>query len=384
MSRDDYTISIRGAGGFVETDPLEGWTKLEAVLRHARFGTWMLDGIDADSSAAELVVPGAGIVVRRLDEVLFSGPIARRRRVRAKGTNLLYLSGFDDLVNLWDRFVYPDPTSEDWTVDAYDVAGPDAAETVIRHFVDVSAGPSALSYRQVDGLTLADDQARGSTVTGRGRLQNLGDFLVELAVAGGDLGLTIEQAEDGSGIVFDVYEPADLSDSIVFAVELENLRGFDYELEAGDGNVITAGGGGEETARVFVSSTDADSVSRWGRRIERFVDQRQTTDLDELTQKTTEELDQRADQEKATLDVVDTEGLTFGSDYNLGDRATVLVDDVPVVEVIREVRFVIDGRGETITPVVSSPGAALLDHGVGALMEQVRRLRARVGNTEHQ
>jgi hypothetical protein len=372
-----YALTVRDSTG-TEVSPLEGWEKLTVVLRHQRPGSFLLDGLP--SSARSLLAPGSGLVVRRAGETLLSGPIDRLRRIRKTKVDTLEVSGPDDLVAMWDRIVHPSPLDANFAADDYDVLTDDA-ETVLKHFVDVNAGPSAVSSRVTAGLTIAPNLARGSSVTGRGRPQNLGDFLVELATAGGDLGLSVVQ-DDTGGRVFDVYEPADLTGSVVFALELGNLAAFDYELEAGEGSYVYVGGGGEGTARVFAEGGDASSIVRWGRRIERFVDQRQTSVAAELRQKRDEELLGRADQEKASIEVLDTQGVGFGSDYTLGDRATVVVDGERVEQVVREVKIVIDKNGEEVTPTLASPGSRELGSGVARLFDRSARLARRVGNVE--
>jgi hypothetical protein len=377
MTHAGYALTVRAPDG-TESAPLEGWTKLSLVLRHQRAGSWILGGLP--SSARNLLAEGSGLVVRRHGEVLLSGSLDRLRRVRGRKVDTLEVSGPDDLVVLWDRLVHPSPLDGDYSSSAYDVStGP--AETVLKHFVDVNAGPSALSPRQAAGLTVAVDEERGGIVTGRGRNQYLGDFLGELAVAGGDLGLTVVQDDTGSR-VFDVYEPADRTATAVFALELGNLAGYEYELVLGDGNFVVVAGAGEETARIFAEGGDSDSQVRWNRRVERFVDQRQTGVIEELTQKLAEELLGRGDQEKAKLDVLDTRGVEFGSDYTLGDRCTVVVDGSRVEQVVREVAVVVENKGETVTPVLASPGASELGSGVARMFERTSRLARRVQNVE--
>lgn len=372
-----YTITVRSSDGS-ESSPLEGWTKLSATLRHNVPGSWLLEGLP--SSRRSVLGPGSGIVVRRDGDVLLSGPVFGLRRVKAKKQDTLELRGPDDLVDLWDRLAHPEPATGDYSIAAYDVrTGP--AETVIKEFVEWNAAGSALTPRRTAGLSVALDQARGSDVIGRGRNQVLGILAAELALSGGDLGLQVLQDDDG-GRTFDVYAPTDRTATALFGVERANVERYDYDLELGDGNFLIVAGGGEEELRVFVEGGDAASVVRWARRSERFVDQRQTTNVDELAQKRDEELLARADQERAKLEVIDTRGLGFGSGYGLGDRVTVLVDGEQVQQVIREVEIVAEHKGETVKPIVASPGAADLGTGLGRMFARARRLDARVSNVE--
>jgi prophage tail gpP-like protein len=110
-----------------------------------------------------------------------------------------------------------------------------------------------------------------------------------------------------------------------------------------------------------------------------FKDRRDTDDPAELQQAIDEELAERAERAGLSISPVDTEGLRFGVDYDLGDRVTVMVDGTPVRDLLREVKFTLTGEGETVTPTVgtpSHPGAAL------GIFEQLRRLRSRVSGLE--
>lgn len=371
----DYELFVRDSS-LARVAQVDDWTRAQFVLRFNRPGSWRVDGMPASGVGARFT-PGVGIVVHRDGTALLSGPATHLGRRWSEDEDHINAAGVDDLVHLWDRSAHPSPADLNFATQAHDVRT-GACETVLHGYVNANAGPSAPSARRVSGLTLAADAAAGSTVTGRARLQVLGDLLAELAVAGGDLGFQIVQS--GSGIVFSVYAPADLTSSIIFSTELGNLLDFSYDQRAPDASFVYVGGGGEGTARAFVEGGDSTAISQWGRRIERFVDQRQTTDTTELTQKRTEELAASAEQTSLVLTPTEVGSMAFGDDYNLGDQVTCVVDGVAVELVVREVRIDLTAAGaETVTPVLATPRASTPDLD---LFARVRRLDDRLRNVE--
>lgn len=330
---------------------IDDFIKLEMVLRFNGVSTWTLD-LPADGTDAAVMDFDGGLVVSRDGQTVMSGPVAARDRVWNAKTNALTLAGVDDTVWLARRLALPDPAGPPYDTQAYDVrTGP--AETVMHGFVDYNAGPSAKSERQVPGLILAPDLGRGTSVTGRGRFHPLHELLPRLALAGGDLGFRIVQ--DGDQLLFEVYEPSDLTGTAKFSEGLGNLAELKYFERAPAGNYAYVAGGGEGTARVIVEGGDSGSIVRYGRH-EMFVDQRQTEDVGELTQKRDETLDESAARTGLGITPIDTERLAYGIDYRLGDRVTAIVDGTSIADVLREVHIVLDGDGVTVKPTIGTPG----------------------------
>ena len=94
----------------------------------------------------------------------------------------------------------------------------------------------------------------------------------------------------------------------------------------------------------------------WNRRIESFVDQRNTTDANELTQAGNEKLADGG----ATLtsvDVVPSSDLTmaYGSDWDLGDVVTVVVDNQEVAATVTTVSLSIGSDGVRVGATVGQP-----------------------------
>jgi len=337
------------------------------------------------STIAGLLTPGVGVIIERDGVPLVSGPLDAKRRTWARDADHLILSGPDDGIALADRVALPVPAATPnadgtaYAAAAYDVRT-GAAETVMRAYVDANAGPGARPERRVPGLRLAPDLARGATITGRARFVPLDEHLRGLALAGGDLGFRVVQATDAAALEFQVYPTRDLTASAVFSAEYGNVRAYDYREGVPPGTYVYVLGGGELTARAVVEGGDAAAIVAWRRR-EQAVDARNTADVGELTaQRDKELLDRRADV-GLSVTPIDGPGLAFGVDYGLGDRVTVVVDDVPIREVVREVTITLDTQGgETIVPSVLSPGSVAPT--VDALYATIAAMGERLGRLE--
>ncbi len=299
------------------------------------------------------LVDAAGLEIVRDGKTVLSGPVTDRERRWAPSENSLTVTGVDDMVWLARRLALPVPSGPPYNAQAYDVrTGP--AETLLRAYVDVNAGPGAKPGRQVPGLVLAADQGRGVTVTGRARFQPVDELLRELALSGGDLGFRIAQV--GTALEFQVYQPADKTKVAVFDRRLGNLREYTYRETAPTRNYMYVGGGGEGTLRTFVQGGVSSSIVAWGR-IEGLEDDQSATDETGLRQTRDRVLAEDATSTGLALSPVDTDGLRYGRDYQLGDRVTAVVDGVPVVDVLREVRLShTPDQGERVDPVVGTPG----------------------------
>lgn len=365
--------------------PIEQFTSATIKPVFNDMGAWLIKGIPVGSDAASALVPGAGIIAVRNDDVVMSGPLLFPSLDWSDKGYVLDASGADDNLALWARLCYPDAPSLDLNA-AYsdDRSGP--AETVMRQYVDNNAGPSAAMARQWAGLVMETDFARGDDVAYSARLDTLGDVLVQLALVGGAWGFRVLQTSDGTTLHFQVYDPVDRSDTVKFGAGFGNLKHSTYGLKAGALNHVVVGGGGDGTLRTFVELDNLDSQLLWGMRIEGFKDQRQTSVVDELDQAGQEELDTKSDQTNLTLEVINTDAVSYGTSYNLGDTVTVVVDGVGIAELVRSIQFDLTDRGETITPVVGTAGAVEAGtseaRAVDVLLARIRTLARNLSRIE--
>lgn len=373
MSNSTYRVYARRADG-VLVGEIDDYTSLTYVKRHLTYGSWRLD-LPPYGRAAGLLDMQAGIVVTRDGAPEFSGRVLSLNRVSAD-KDTLQAVGPDDLYWLDKRVARPVPAGPPYTAAEHDTrTGP--AETVIRQYVDVNAGPGALAQYRVPGLVLAADLGRGATVTGMARFDNLLEFVAGLAVAGG-LGVRVVQV--GNAPEFRVYEPRDLAATVVFSRALGNLREYTYNQQAPDANYLIAGGGGEGAARTFREHGDHVSIAEYGLFVD-FVDQRHTADTDALDQAIDIDLERRRD--KAALKIVPLDGVggvAYGRDYDLGDIVTAVIDGIRISDVIREIETTLTPDGVRVRPTIGDERAATLT--MRHLFRAQRQVAQRVSHLE--
>jgi hypothetical protein len=354
---------------------VDDFVRLQLVRKFNDVGSWVLELDGRAPLAALLTTPGYGIEVVRHDDgvvtPVFSGPMRLRQRSLKVDSNRLVLGGYDDNVWLRRRWAAPQPATATppYATQAYDVRT-GTCSTILRQYVDVNVGPSALAVRRVPGMVLSADPGTGVSVTGRARWQVLMDLLRELALAGGGLGFTVTASPTVSGqIDFLTYMPSDKTGVVRFSRELGTLSEAEYESAASDVNYVAVGGSGEGTARTVVERPSPDEVNVWGR-IESFVDRRDTNDATELGQAADEALADGVGETRLSLAPVDVPGQQYLTHYTLGDRVTAVIDGEVIQEVVREIAVSLTPDGPATTkPTIGSPGA-------GDINRMFRRLAA--------
>lgn len=340
------------------------------VKNHNDVGTWTSLTIPASSPMASVLVgPNAGIVILADDKVEFSGPVRDVvRAATADGVQQLVLSGVDDNFWLRARLAHPDPSTA--TVDvnyhyvpnAYDTRT-GTASTVMGQYVAVNAAGSAIARRVVPNLSVAPDPVVGGSVTGNARWQTLLDVLQQLALQSIPA-VTFDVLQSGNALLFTVSLPTDHSTEgdgkVVFSPQAGTLGQYTYERQAANANYVYAGGvtqiNFDARTRLINEWEDPDDIAQWGL-VEEFLDRRDITGPAVLRQAAAAEVLQQAGIFRTDLGVIDTAGVEWGVDYDVGDRVTVVVDGVPLVELVRSVQVTLGPNGDTeqIVPSVSSP-----------------------------
>jgi hypothetical protein len=359
-----YEIYVRDAH-LNRIGQITDFTQLDLIPRFNAVGSFALD-LPTDSFAArELIKPKAGIIVKKDGVNIFSGTVTgRQRSFNADGDNLT-LSGVDDIAHLANRLAYPEPSAQ-FNLADYDVRT-GLAEKIIKEYVSVNAGPDApITSRNV--LSIEANKGLGSKVIGRARFHNLLEFLSSLALTGGGLGLNVVQV--GQSLEFRVYQPTDKTKTAFFSPLLGNLAEFEYSHDNPEANMVIVGGGGEGKERILKWKQDNASIAKFGRiesfidqrnttdieelnqsmderlvegkerilkwkqdnasiakfgRIESFIDQRNTTDIEELNQSMDEGLVEGKEQHSFSFTPIDTPQLAFNRDYSLGDKVSVIL-----------------------------------------------------------
>ena len=317
---------------------------LSGAVRWCNVGAWSLTLPAGHPLADALRLPGAGVIVTGLDGVLWSGP-AEAPDVEYSSSvpaGLVTVTGVTDDVVLGDTLAWPSPASTSLTAqagvnwpantarsDGYWV-GTGPVESLMHALVAANIGPSAPAARRgglAQKLVMGTNLGRGPTVTKRVRFQNLGQALAELA-AGSGVGFRVVQ--DGPTLKFETFATADRSGFVRFTVQNDRLTSQNVAIAAPGVTRPLVAGQGKGAARTLVAPTTPESVAAetaWGRRIERFIDQRQTNDTAELTQAGMEALAETGFTRVAVTSVTgDDQSMRWGRDFGLGDTVAVEVE----------------------------------------------------------
>lgn len=389
---------------------IDDYNSLELIPRFNAPGSWVID-LPTDSNATkELIKPKSGIIVKRNNKTIFSGPVNSKKRNWDSNQDKYTISGYDDLIHLQRNLAYPVPSGPPYTSQDYDVRT-GKAETIMKAYVEANIGTGARSERKISNLIIEADKGLGNSITGRARFHNFIDFFTSLALAGGDIGFRIVQK--GNNLEFQVYQPTDKTKGVFFSPLLGNLLDFEYTEKDPEANYVIVGGGGEGKNRFLIERGDNSSVARYGR-IESFLDRRDTSEQTELNQAIDEELTTKTQQTSLSISPLDTESVSFGRDYNLGDKVSVIItqpnevvdietihyfissfqtipkdverirkiqEKVDVIkDVIREIKISITPDGERISPVIGT--ADSLKHPVLGIFDKVRKITKRINNLE--
>ena len=376
----DWTLYTREPDGTI-TAEIDDYQQFELVQRFNGVGTWQLTMHYDQPAARMLNQAGRGLYLTRNDVgAEMSGWVTAVDRQDDQEASRVVFSGVDDNIFLARRQAHPQPgtATPPYSTTVADVRT-GTCSTVLIAYVNANLGPGALPARRVTttgGLVMATDPVLGSTVTGRARWRNLLELLQELASVGGELGFRVRHT--GLQLQFEVYQPTDKRALVHFSRDLDNLGAYNYQGEIPTVNYVYVGGGGEGTARTIIERQNPAAIVAHTR-IETFIDRRDTTDTTELTQAGDEALTEGAAKISVEATPIDTEQQQAIADYALGDRVTAYIDDEPIEQLIRELRFSFTPEGrQRIAPVLSSPGRR---HVLG-LFERLEQTNRRLSNVE--
>ena len=316
-------------------------------------GGWTLTIDATDNGVDYLRLAGSGIVILIDGDVAFSGSTKKIERRQDADSNYFIFSGVEDSGLLADRLAHPQPGSSapPYSSTAYD-ARTGICSTILRQYVDVNLGSSAVTNRKDSRVTLAADPLAGISVTGQARYQQLNVLLNELATTSGGCGYRIRQS--GSNLEFQTFAPTDRTSSVIFSVGNGTLKDYGYTIEAGKGNYVYAGGQNEGVSRTIREGYDGPSIVRWGRK-EIFKDQRDVSTTAELDASIVEELENSSDIASVTFSPVDIPQQQFWTHYQTGDKVTVVIDGETFQQPIIEVQCQLNQDGLTVTPTVGTP-----------------------------
>ena len=363
MQVDDLIIEVRDnalnrVGQFRPID-LVGAT---FVLKFNNVGFWEMKLPSGNRLGELLRLPGYGIVVTGPDgSVIFSGPTmtAKLQQTFDNIEGDWVISGSSDDIILQERLAYPTPGTADVQaqVTPYD-SRQGNAETVIKGYVNANIGPGAPVARRVTNLTIEETQNRGELVQANARFNQMQTLLYDLAQTGA-VGYRILQVE--GYLEFQVYEPQDKSSTIRMDMDNQQLSQAEYTYAKPVVTRAIVGGQGEDEWRRFAEVSNTDSLAaetQWGRRIEVFKDERSTRVNADLVQSGLELLvDQGKTITNLSVTPSDDNNMRFGIDWYLGDKVTVVVNDIEASAVVTEIGITIQEDGVRIGATVGTPVA---------------------------
>lgn len=393
MDYRDFTIEVRDVNlnriGQLKQEDIN----LLVVPRETAVGSWevTLPSRERDNTGMlvehklckALRTPGAGLIVTGPGGVILSGPTVEAtidtNTEDSEGTWTIV--GVSDMHILMDALAWGDPSTYDLAAQttANDTQSA-AAETLVYSYISRNIGPAAVTQRKNARLTLATNLGRGTTQQKSPRFRNLLELVQEI-VAGTNLTVDIVQA--GSNLQVRVNERVDMSSDIRMDVENGQLSSVKYTYAAPGATHAIVAGQGEGTARTMIMHTTAASIAAsttYNRRIERFIDQRQTNSLTELQGAGDDALS--GDGSTVTsIEINPNENLNliYGVNWVVGAKVTVVVDGIESAAVVTEAPIAISADGVFVGGVVGNPTAFNWEASVDAKMED---LQARLSQLE--
>jgi len=334
MELDRITVEVRDRYLVRQGQITHKWLQFKATIPHNGVGTWELTLPKSHPMAELLMQPGSGIVMSIDGNEKLSGPTDQPTHVINKDNpdGTYTFTGISDDVLLADALAYPspgvlDPGAQTAANDVRNATSEDLLRQYVSYNICAGIAPAGRTngtlrqYLRLDPINLH----RGVVQQKSPRFQNLGELLGEIATLA-SLGFRVIQRDQD--LVFEVYAVHDASATVQLSVENGSLTSQSLALSAPQLTRAIVAGQGEGTERQIIERTTADSLSAesaWGRRIEEFIDQRNTDVIAELEQKGDEVL---ADKGFTATNVkaipADDQTMKYNLDWAEGDTVGVI------------------------------------------------------------
>jgi hypothetical protein len=379
----DITVEVRDKGlvrrGIIRPEELA----LELTDNFNNLGSWSLSLASEHPLCDTLRTPGSGIIVTGPSDVLLSGPMVSSEfaSTPTDPDGTVSFTGVSDTVCLADALAFPQPSNADGAsqTEAHDVRT-GRVETVMHAYVNANIGPTAPAARRKTGLIMGTDLARGPIISQSARFPVLGNLLTEIALLG-SLGFRVVQR--GSNLVFETYAITDRTAFVRLDVRNGTLSGQKVGISPPGVTRAIVAGQGDLTERQFLQVDNAESIAAeadWGRRIEQFVDQRNTNDWTELQQAGDEAL---VDSGFTAINVqvvpMEDSQARFGKEWGLGDSLVVIVDDQELKSTVTGYVLKADRDGFKLGALLGDPTGF---DASAALNKRVTNTETRLSNLE--
>ncbi|QOI66929.1 minor tail protein [Microbacterium phage GardenState] len=368
------SMTIYAAAMYVGTVPdagiFSGDTPSDPPGRTGYAYSWEGTPNASPSIKREYTVTSPGTPAIPTFTTLLSGPMTSAT-FEASSDNLSgewRFTGVSDTVLLADALSYPQPSNGDPTTQtATNDKRTGSAESLIRQYVAYNIASSHAPAARLVGLrqklTLdGNDQLRGLAMTKSPRFQNLLELCQEIGFAGG---VSFDIAQVGTGLKLRVWTPSDRSAFVRMDMRSDLLKSVSYGYGSPSTTVAVVAGQGQGTERAVVSRTSDDATAAevaWGRRIERFVDQRSSEDVAELIQKGDETiLDGGATVTGLQASPTDSSTMLYLRDWTVGDIVSVVVEGQEVKVPVSEVAVGVSGAAVTMVATLGEASAFDVD-----------------------
>lgn len=323
----------------------KGWVgrpiDLKPTIRHNMMPTATFTIDSTHLRAADLMAPGARVMIYRHGVLEMSGPV----RVTTGDFNVASVLTFSvegDFRILHNWLAWPKPTAPltGQNVEYRSITGP--AETVVKTVMREAA--TRLGFP----LTVAQDLGRGAVGTYTFRFHPAFDRLFP-AVDQAGIGVTVVQGS--AGLVLDCYTPRTYPH--ILSPESGTVIGGTYSLTAPAATRVVVGGQGEGVARGFKGFPDTARETAWTDIIEVFRDARDSDSADVYTERATETLAEGAPLSGLSLELSETPHFRYGgSGLRIGDRVTASINGQLFTDTLREVHLSWGKGGDLATPVI--------------------------------
>lgn len=241
------------------------------------------------------------------------------------------------------------------------------AESLMKHYVDVNAGPSAAVERQVPNLEVIADAAGGASFTISARFNILAHLLGNIGQLSG-MGWTTRYNTTSKAFEFDTIVGVDRSNEVVFSEEFANIRERGYmQSDVGRKTFAWIGGQGEgvdrEIIQGFIEALEPEGLARR----ELFVDARDIDPAESaagaLADRGEEKLKEAQPEDTIEISIDPHGNFIFGEDYNLGDIVGIRDDKVGYQTQVRivEAERLTTAEEESLKLSIARPFPTLLD-----------------------
>lgn len=374
-------------------DPLAGWTKFSCDINHLQPASGSVT-LPATPAVEQLLQPGNRLVVIRDGEIWCAGPFEEPQDfswdlASDAGDGTVTATFSDDLARIAGYLTYPEPTkafsAQTATSNVKRQLDSVNAGAAIRTLVNENCGPGALAVRRIEHLALGGATSVGSTISIGTRFEPLLDACRTAAATDG-LGFRTRQV--GNQILFEVYQPQDLTATVRFSRGLGNLRKVAFTMGAPTGTSQLVQGGNDPAEqpaegeppneRTYIEVVSGHAADWY--RVEKLIEMTGTLAPAELTQAGTRALGEDNPQASLETLTVDTEDLKAGRDYWLGDKVSVVLPTgLEVVDLVQTIRLeATPDEGELVTSVIGSSDRSTTT----ATVRSVRDLARRLGRLE--